>query len=302
MFKDYVSLTKPGIIFGNLIAAASGFFLAAKGNIDWFLLLIVLIGTACIVACGCIINNYVDRDIDLKMSRTKDRALAQGRVSVSSALILSLVLGAIGFALLHVYTTVYAVLFGVIGIVVYVGLYTLKYKRNSVYGTLVGSLSGACPPVMGYVSVSNGFDVGAAILLLTFCFWQIPHSYAIAISRFDDYKAANIPVLPVKYGIQTARYHMYVYIVAFAIAALMLFERGFVGVVYALVISLMSIYWIYLVKAGYNVENEQAWGRKLFVFSIIVVTVFSVLISVDYVNHGQVEVALLQHSQLAIPS
>lgn len=290
MFKDYVSLTKPGIIFGNLIAAASGFFLAAKGNIDWFLLLIVLIGTTCIVACGCIINNYVDRDIDLKMSRTKNRALAQGRISVSSALTLSVVLGAIGFILLYLYTTVHTVLFGAIGILVYVGFYTLKYKRNSVYGTLVGSLSGACPPVMGYVAVSNGFDVGAAILLLTFCFWQIPHSYAIAICRFDDYKAADIPVLPVKYGVQTARYHMFVYIAAFAVAALLLVERGFVGNLYALVISLMSIYWIYLVKVGSKAQDEKVWGRKLFVFSIVMITVFSVLISVDYVDNGQVEV------------
>ncbi len=300
MFKDYVSLTKPGIIFGNLIAAASGFFLAAKGNIDWFLFLIVMIGTASIVAAGCIVNNCVDRDIDLKMSRTKDRAIAQGRIGVGSALILALVLGAIGFALLHIYTTTSAVLFGVIGILVYVGLYTLKYKRNSVYGTLVGSLSGACPPVMGYVAISNGFDTGAAILLLTFCFWQIPHSYAIAICRFDDYKSANIPVLPVKYGVQMARYHMYVYIVAFAISALLLVEQGFVGYIYALVISLMSIYWIYLVKVGYKVENEQVWGRKLFVFSILIITVFSVLISVDYVNHGQVDIAFLQHTSMAV--
>jgi len=300
MFKDYVSLTKPGIIYGNLIAAASGFFLAAKGNIDWFLFLIVMVGTTCIVAAGCIVNNCVDRDIDLKMSRTRNRAIAQGRIGVGSALIMALILGAIGFALLHIYTTTSAVLFGVIGILVYVGLYTLKYKRNSVYGTLVGSLSGACPPVMGYVSVSNGFDIGAAILLLTFCFWQIPHSYAIAICRIDDYKSANIPVLPVKYGVQMARYHMYVYIVAFAIAALLLVEQGFVGYIYALVISLMSIYWIYLVKVGYKVENEQVWGRKLFVFSILIITVFSVLISVDYVNHGQVDVVFLQHTSMAV--
>ncbi|WP_264194038.1 heme o synthase [Marinomonas algarum] len=299
MFKDYVSLTKPGIIFGNLIAAASGFFLAAKGNIDWSVLLAVLVGTSCIVATGCIINNYVDRDIDLKMARTKDRALAQGRVSVASAFLLALVLGVIGFALLHYYTTVYAVLFGAIGLLVYVGLYTLKFKRNSVYGTLVGSLSGACPPVMGYVSVTNGFDAGAAILLLTFCFWQIPHSYAIAICRFDDYKAAGIPVLPVKYGIQTARLHMYVYIFGFAVSALLLVQQGYVGNVYALVISLMSLYWIYLVKAGYSVENEKAWGRKLFVFSILMVMVFSVLISVDYVDHGQMASAFISHSLMA---
>lgn len=289
MFKDYISLTKPGIIFGNLIAAASGFFLASKGDVDPFLLIIVLLGTAFIVAAGCIVNNYVDRDIDLKMSRTKNRALAQGRVSVISALTMALVLGVTGFWLLFAYSTIYAVLFGFIGILVYVGLYTLKYKRSSVYGTLVGSLSGACPPVMGYVSVSNSFDLGAALLLLAFCFWQIPHSYAIAICRYDDYKAANIPVLPVKYSIKTARYHMYLYIVAFAFTALLLTERGYTGNIFALVLTLMNLYWIYLVKVGYQTKNEIVWGRKLFVFSIIIITIFSVLISVDYVNHTPVE-------------
>ncbi|MBO1254196.1 heme o synthase [Alteromonas sp. 5E99-2] len=284
MLKDYVSLTKPGIIFGNLIAAASGFFLAAKGNIDWFVFIILILSTTFIVACGCIINNYVDRDIDLKMRRTRNRALAQGRINTASALLFALILGIVGFVLLHYYTTTYAVLFGAIGILVYVGLYTLKFKRNSVYGTLVGSLSGACPPVMGYVSVSNGFDTGAALLLLISCFWQIPHSYAIAICRFEDYKAANIPVLPVKYGVKASKLHMYVYIIAFVISSLLLFTEGYVGIVYALVMTCMSAYWLYLVKTENRFDNEQLWGRKLFVLSIIIITVFSVLISVDYVR------------------
>lgn len=288
MFKDYVSLTKPGIIFGNLIAAASGFFLASKGNIDLFLLLIVLFGTAFIVACGCIVNNYVDRDIDLKMARTMNRALAQGRVSVSSALFMALVLGVLGFWLLAAYSTTQSVLFGAIGLLVYVGFYTLKYKRNSVYGTLVGSLSGACPPVMGYVSITNSFDMGAALLLLIFCFWQIPHSYAIAIFRFNDYKAAKIPVLPVKYGMKVTKIHMYIYIIGYTVAALLLTVKGYTGYIYAVVVTLMSIYWLYLVKFTYQADNEKAWGRKQFVFSIIVITVYSVLISLDYVNSSPI--------------
>ncbi len=301
IIKDYVSLTKPGIIFGNLIAAASGFFLAAKGNIDWFVFFIVILGTALIVASGCVVNNYVDRDIDLKMNRTKNRALAQGRINTLPALLFALILGALGFALLYLYTTFYAVLFGAIGILVYVGLYTLKFKRNSVYGTLVGSLSGACPPVMGYVAITNSFDMGAAILLLLFCFWQIPHSYAIAICRFEDYKAAKIPVLPVKYGIEAARFHMYVYIVGFAISSLLLYTQGYAGIVYAVVIVLMNGYWIYLVKTGSKAENEQAWGRKMFVLSIIIITVLSILISVDYVRDEQTDTLSPGVNELSMP-
>lgn len=283
MFKDLLALTKPGIIFGNLIASVSGFLLASQGDIDVSLLAMMVIGTTLVIASGCTFNNYIDRDIDKKMARTQDRALAKGRISGSLALSFGSVTGLLGFYALYAGTNVTALLFGVIGFIVYVGFYTLRYKRSSVYGTLVGSLSGACPPVIGYVSVTNNFDLGAAILLVTFCFWQIPHSYAIAICRYSDYKAANIPVLPVEQGLEAARYHMYFYIMGFAFAALLLAERGYVGSVYALVVSLMSLYWLYLVKVGSKVEDEVAWGRKLFVFSIITITVFSVLISFDYV-------------------
>lgn len=86
MFKDLLALTKPGIIFGNLIASVSGFLLAAQGNVDFFLLAMMVIGTTLVIASGCIFNNYIDRDIDQKMARTQDRALAQGRVSGSLAL------------------------------------------------------------------------------------------------------------------------------------------------------------------------------------------------------------------------
>lgn len=267
---------------GNLIAAASGFFLASRGDIDGVALAFVLLGTSLVIASGCVFNNAIDRDIDRKMSRTKNRALASGRLQVSTALIYGVSLGILGFATLITKTNWVAVFFAALGIVVYVILYSLRYKRSSIYGTLIGSLSGACPPVIGYVAVANQFDIGAAILLLTFCLWQIPHSYAIAIYRFDDYRAAKIPVLPIEQGIQAARRHMIAYIIGFAVAALMLTYHGYVGNLYALIMGGCSLYWLYLAKIGYQPENEQLWARKLFVFSIVIIVAFSVLISVDF--------------------
>ncbi len=282
MFKDYLLLTKPGIIMGNLIAAASGFFLASRGNIDGSTLLFVLLGTSLVIASGCVLNNAIDRDIDRKMSRTRNRALALGRLKVSTAVIYGLILGVLGFLTLALKSNWLAVFFAGLGFSVYVGLYSLYYKRSSVYGTLIGSLSGACPPVIGYVAVTNQFDIGGVILLLTFCLWQIPHSYAIAIYRFEDYRSAKIPVLPIEQGIQAARRHMIGYIIGFAIAALMLTYHGYVGNLYALIMGGGSLYWLYLAKIGYQPENEQQWAKKLFVFSIVIIVTFSVLISVDF--------------------
>lgn len=278
---------------GNLIAASSGFFLASKGNIDGWLLFAVILGTTFIIASGCVFNNYIDRDIDKKMQRTCHRALASGRVSVQSALILGATLGILGLYTLIAQTNWYAVFFGVLGFAVYVGLYSMRYKRSTVHGTLIGSLSGACPPVIGYVSVSHQFDMGAAIILLTFCLWQIPHSYAIAIYRFDDYKMANIPVLPIKQGIEAARRHMIAYIVGFMVAAMMLSYYGYVGNIYALVMGGCSLYWLYLAKIGYNPTQEKIWARKLFIFSIVIIVAFSVLISVDFIGTGHQSNALV---------
>ena len=132
----------------------------------------------------------------------------------------------------------------------YVGLYSLWLKRGSVYGTLVGSLSGAAPPVVGYCAVSNEFDAGAAILLLIFSLWQMPHSYAIAIFRFSDYQRAGIPVLAVAKGVNVAKHHMLAYTVAFTVSALSLAVAGYTGVAYFAVVLLMGLYWLKLGLAG----------------------------------------------------
>lgn len=288
MLKDYVLLTKPGIIMGNLIAACSGYFLASQGSIQFGSLLAVALGTSLVIASGCVFNNYIDRDIDSKMQRTQNRGFVTGLVNTPKSMIYGAFLGMIGITILHIFTNWWAVFFACLGYFVYVCVYSLKYKRASVYGTLIGSLSGACPPVIGYVAVSNQFDAGAAILLVTYCLWQIPHSYAIAIYRFDDYRNANIPVLPVEKGLQAARKHMVAYIGAFAVAAMLLTARGYTGYVFALVIGLMSMYWLYIAKTGYQISQERQWGKRLFIMSIVMISVYSVLISVDYVEQSNI--------------
>ena len=282
MIKPYLRLTKPGIIKGNLVAAVGGFFLASQGQIDWFLCLVVCVGTTCVVASGCVFNNYIDRDIDGIMKRTCERELVKKTVPVINALIWATVLGLIGFSTLFFFTSDIAFLFAVIGFVIYVGLYSLHYKRKSVHGTLIGGLSGACPPVIGYCAVTEQFDLAAATLFLTFCIWQIPHSYAIAIYRFDDYKSAVIPVLPIKVGIARARYHIMGYIVAFAIASLTLSYLGYAGSWYALGMGLLSLYWLYVAKVGFQKMSTAQWGKQVMLLSIICIMAFCLLISIDF--------------------
>lgn len=281
MLKKYLLITKPGIIFGNLIAVIGGFFLASQGHFDFAKLVAVMIGTSFVVASGCVFNNYVDRDIDSMMERTKNRVMVKGLISPTIALIYATTLGVAGALTLHFFTNDLALGFAIMGFVVYVGLYTLYFKRNSEYGTIIGSLSGAAPPVIGYCAASGQFDLGAAILLLIFCLWQIPHSYAIAIFRFNDYKAAEIPVLPVKRGINIAKRHIVGYIVAFAAAAVSLYVCDYAGIGFLIVTGLISVYWLFIAIKDYSKANEVQWAKRLFMISILAITVLSVMMSFE---------------------
>ncbi|MEP7730704.1 heme o synthase [Marinomonas primoryensis] len=283
MFKRYLQVTKPGIIMGNLISVAGGFFLASRGEIDWILMLATVIGLSLVVASGCVINNFVDRDIDAKMQRTRNRVTVNGEMSGKAAFFHGVVLGIVGFGLLAFFTNWVAVAFAVFGYVVYVGFYTLYFKRKSVYGTFVGSLSGAVPPVVGYCAAAGQFDAGAAILLAMFCIWQMPHSYAIAIFRYKDYEAAGIPVLPVSQGIAKAKRHIIFHIALFAIVAALLPLTGYVGIGFMVVALATSLWWLAMALRGYRPGIDvNGWARQVFFFSIITVTALSVTMALDF--------------------
>lgn len=280
--KQYLQVTKPGIIFGNLISVIGGFLLAAKGIIDYPLFIATLLGVSLVIASGCVFNNYIDRDIDRMMDRTKNRPLVKGLIAPKFCLIYATLLDIAGIALLYIATNALAALLAVIGFIIYVGIYSLYMKRKSVYGTLVGSLSGAAPPVIGYCAVADQFDMGALILLLIFSLWQMPHSYAIAIFRFKDYQTANIPVLPVIKGISVAKTHIFLYILAFMVATIMLTISGYAGYKYLIVAAAVNLWWLGMAISGFKNQNDdRLWARKLFIFSIVAITSLSVMMSID---------------------
>ncbi|MEK7625907.1 MAG: heme o synthase [Patescibacteria group bacterium] len=280
MFKKYYLLTKPGIIRGNAITALAGFLLASKGNIDIWLLLATIAGISLIMASGCVFNNYIDRNIDKKMTRTKSRALVIRSVPTINALIYASLIGIAGFILLSIYTNLTTVIIGVIGFVDYIVLYGLA-KRRSVHGTLVGSISGATPPVAGYTAVTGSLDVGAILLFLILVFWQMPHFYAIAIRRIDDYKKASIPVLPIKSGMKQTKIQIFLYILAFMCATTLLFITGYAGITYLIVMLGVGLYWLWIAIKGFEAKDNSLWAKSLFLFSLKVLLVFSVMLSID---------------------
>jgi protoheme IX farnesyltransferase len=240
-----------------------------------------IIGISLVVASGCIFNNCIDRGMDRKMTRTRNRVLARRRMSPKAAVCYATLLGATGTALLWTATNLLSVAVVLSGFAIYVGVYSLYLKRNSISATLIGSLAGTAPPVAGYCAVSNRIDLAAVILLSIFSLWQIPHAYSIAIFRSDDYAAAAIPVLPVKQGVPAVKKHIVGYILAFIAATLTLTFSGYTGYRYLAVATALGLTWLYLACSDYKRSDDRLWARKLFIFSIINIFMLSVMMSID---------------------
>lgn len=278
--KAYYRLTKPGIVYGNLLTAAAGFLLASKQDIDPELFVAAVLGTGLVIATGCVFNNYIDRGIDKKMKRTSKRALATGQIPGAHALIFGTVLGLAGFGLLAAFTNALTLGIGIFALFMYVVVYGY-FKRHSTLGTLVGSIPGATPPVAGYVAVTGSMDPAAWLLFLIMVIWQMPHFYAIAIFRRDEYAAAGLPIMSVKKGIPVTKIHMIVWAVAYALTVPLLTFAGYTGFVYLLVMGSLAIIWLWRSIRGVRVNNNVAWARSIFGFSLLILLAFSVTLGVD---------------------
>lgn len=292
--KKYYELTKSGLVFGNLITVIAGFALGARVvavtngvlPVDLWLLFATLAGIALVMASGCVFNNYIDRDIDAAMERTKHRALVTRHVSGRAAFAFAAALGVAGFLVLAVCTNALATFAALTGFIFYVFAYSLWGKRRTVYGTFIGAIAGATPPVVGYAAASGRIDVAAAILFLIMLAWQMPHFFAIAIRRKDDYAAAKIPVMPVSRGLQRTKASMAIYIIEFTAAATLLFMFGYAGMPYLVIALLLGVMWLALAARGFSVTAAAAdkkWATQMFAFSLVVMVALFATIAVGAV-------------------
>lgn len=279
--KHYYNLTKPGIIKGNLITAAAGFLFASKGDIDFGLLAVTLAGIGLLIASACVFNNLLDRGIDARMSRTKKRALVTGEISAKNAVIFGAALGLVSFVLIAVFVNWLTVLLGFIAFVDYIVFYGWV-KRRSVHGTLFGTVAGAMSVTAGYTAVSNNFDASALLLFLILTFWQMPHFYAIGIYRAKDYKAAGIPVLPLVKGLAETKRQMILYILGFILLTGLLSSLGYAGTSYLLAVTIVGFWWLWQAVKGFQAKDHERWARQMFRVSLVVLLVFSIMISVDH--------------------
>ena len=222
------------------------------------------------IASACVFNNCIDMGIDAKMKRTQSRSLVTGAASPYAAAIFAALLGMLGFTILGVFTNVLTVLAGIVGVFFYVSMYTMV-KRLSDWSTIVGSVSGAIPPLAGYTAVAGRIDGAALFLFLLIVLWQMPHFYALAIYRLDEYRAAGIPILPAPQGIIVTKVHMVLYTIGFALVCTIFSFTEFSGNMLLSLVVLLSLGWLMYIGRGFSMSNNRLWARHIFAFSLVVI-------------------------------
>ncbi len=280
-FNKFYQLTKPGVLYGNVLTGAAGFLLAANGDIDIRLFAATIIGMTLVIASACVLNNYLDQDIDKIMERTKKRPSVAGEIKGSHMIIFSALLGVFGITMLALWTNWLVAAIGIIGFVTYVWLYGALSKRKSIHGTLVGSISGALPIAGGYAAVGGQIDVGLVIVFMIVFFWQFSEFYSIAIYRRKEYAKANIPVMPVVVGVHRTIIQIFVYTVLYVASTLALTVYDYTGWTYFVIMLVSGLYWLWIGLQGFSAKDTDAWARRMFRFSMFMILLLCVMLSID---------------------
>ena len=279
--KKFLSLSKPGIIFGNAVSVVAGYFLGLQGDFDASHFLLTLVGISLVIAGGSAFNNVWDRDIDALMERTKARPMVLSAISIPVALCFATVVSIAGLFVLWHFANTLTMLSAVFGLFIYVVVYSLWLKRNSILGTEAGSLSGSVPPLVGYCAVANTIDLPIVLLFLVLCFWQMPHSHAIVYFRADEFRKAKLPLLPLLKSDRFTKIVMVVYGLAFLATAVFINILGFAGNVYLGIIGVSGGLWVVMLIQGFWISDNQKWARKVFFGSLFVVICLSLGLILD---------------------
>lgn len=278
IINEIKALVKIGIINSNLITTFTGLWLAIYFTNSsllnhWDVVLITLLGSALVIAGGCIINNWFDVDIDPVMDRTKNRPTVTGFFPLKTVLIVGLITSLIGFILLAL-TTYEAALFGFFGWFVYVVLYTMWSKRKTTLNTIVGSFSGAMPPLIGWAAISPEFHIIPLTLFLIMFIWQIPHFLALAMKKAEDYSEAKVPMLPNVHGFEITKRQIVVYI---ACLLPLPFFMTSLGLVFISIATVLNIVWLILGFKGFFTKEDLKWANMMFIYSLNYLTILFLL-------------------------
>ena len=269
VIQSYYQLTKPRIIPLLLIATAGSMWIAAKGEVNPWLLLVTLAGGTLAAASAQTINCIYDRDIDYDMERTRHRPIPSGRVQSRDALIFAIVLAVMSFTLLALFANLLPAALAMSGIVVYVLIYTHWLKRHSTQNIVIGGAAGAIPTLVGWAAVTDTLSWTAWLLFAIVFLWTPPHFWALALMIRDDYAKVGVPMLPVVAGNLPTVQQIWAYTLMTVGATLLLvYPLQETGIVYGAIAIYLGGVFIYKAWQLLHNPDDKTLARGLFLYSI----------------------------------
>ena len=254
-WRDYYEMCKPRVVFLMVLTSVVGMFLAVPGMVPISTLLLGNLGIALVAAAGAVCNHLIDRNIDLKMKRTHNRPLPQGRVGPKQTIIFASAIGLSGMSILLLWINPLCAWLTLASFVGYAFIYTGYLKHATPQNIVIGGLAGAMPPLLGWSAVTGTIDPGAVILVIIIFAWTPPHFWALAIHRKDEYEKSGVPMLPVTHGEQVTKLHIIFYTGFLIVVSSMPYFIGMSGSLYLAVAMLLGagfqfFSWMLLMKPG----------------------------------------------------
>jgi protoheme IX farnesyltransferase len=282
----FVALTKPRIIELLLITTVPTMVMAEKGWPDWWLVLVTLVGGTLAAGGANAINMVVDRDIDSLMPRTQGRPLVTGLVGPREALVFAVTLEVVAFAVLWTWANLLSAVLALSATLFYVFVYTLWLKRTSTQNIVIGGAAGAVPVLVGWAAVRDDVTWAPIALFVVMFLWTPPHFWALAIRYADDYRAADVPMLPAVASLEVTVRKMITYTAVMVAGTLVLWPVGELGPVYGVAAVVLGALFLWgTVDLGRNPTPQRS--MRVFAYSITYVTLLFLALTVDVlVEHG----------------
>lgn len=275
--RDYLALTKPGIVVWLMITAYCAMVVASHGVPPWGVTLWTLGGLAVSAGGAHAVNMWYDRDIDQIMDRTKNRPVASGRIPARRALALGVAAGLVAFVLqatLVNWLTAWTCLGGYL---VYVFVYTIWLKRRSPQNIVIGGAAGAFPPIVGWAAITDHLGLSAGLMFLLVFLWTPPHFWSLALYKQNDYRRAKIPMMPIVHGYRTTTIQTLVYTALTVTTSVLLYRFAHLSWMYlGIALAMGGTFLVYQVRLLLALDQTGGWAKRNFKFSLLYIAVLFV--------------------------
>jgi len=280
-WRDFYEMCKPRVVMLMILTSLVGMFLAVPGMVPLDVLILGNLGIALVAGSGAAVNHLIDRKVDSLMRRTHNRPIPQGRVDPLHAAVFAAVIGVIGMTILLLWVNPLCAWLTLASFVGYAFIYTGYLKRATPQNIVIGGLSGAMPPLLGWSAVTGTIEPGALILVLIIFAWTPPHFWALAIHRKDEYAKTGIPMLPVTHGEQLTKVHILLYTIIMVMITLLPWLTGMSGPLYllgAVVLGAGFLGWAALLLW----KPKPSTAMDTFRYSIVYLMVLFIILMVDH--------------------